>query len=240
MADPYIDQFETQIYGKYARDQLQKVCMGRVPALDACVKFAIAQQAQADADMKAVLDKQPKPGSVEDVSVILEEARDCVIRFGSFLASLKGRPIHPKVFFRNETPSDVARKRLVKLAAAIEHIVGEIPKHDAIKDPTWLKEFKAISKQLEALKGAQQDSKLEKADLGPEVAAQREKWLAVYNANKLLVRGLLAHAGKADLLSLVFDDLAEVHRAAGVSDAVPTTTGTNGAPTDGAAAPPPA
>ena len=97
----------------------------------------------------------------------------------------------------------------------------EIPKHDAIKDPTWANDFKAVSKKLEALKGAQQDSKVEKADLGPEVAAQREKWLATYGANKLLIRGLLAHAGKADLLPLIFDDLAEVHRAPGVSDAIP-------------------
>lgn len=221
MADPYIDQVETQIYGKYAREQMQKVCMGRIPKLDATVEFAIAQQAQADADMKAVLDKQPKPASLEDASAVLEEARDTVIRFGAYLGSLKGYPVSPKVFFRNETPSDVARKRLVKLAASVEHIAAEIPKHDAIKDPTWLKDFKGVSKKLETLKGAQQDSKLEKADLGPEVAAQREKWLSVYNANKLLIRGLLGHAGKADLLPLVFDDLAEVHRAAGVSDAVP-------------------
>jgi hypothetical protein len=95
------------------------------------------------------------------------------------------------VFFRNENPSDVARSRLVKLTAAVEHIVNEIPKHDAIKDPAWLKDFKAIHKRLAALQSAQQSSKLDKADLGSEVAAQRERWLAVYGANKLLIRGVL-------------------------------------------------
>lgn len=231
MADPYIDQFETQIYGKYACEQMEKVCTGRVKELDGLVKFAIAQQSQANADMKAVLDKQPKPANVEDAATVLEEARDTLTRFSSYLNSLKGYPVNPKLFFRNENPSEIGRKRLVKLAAVVEHIVGEIPKHDAIKDPTWLKDFKASSKKLEALKGAQQDSKLEKADLGPEVAMQRERWLAVYNANKLLIRGLLAHAGKPELLSLVFDDLAEVHRTAGVSDALPAPngSGTNGA-----------
>jgi hypothetical protein len=223
MADPYIDQLETQIYGKYSREQMEKVCLGRIKELDSAVKFAIAAQAQADADMKAVLDKQPKPASTEDAAATLEEARDTVVRFGSYLNSLKGYPVAPKVFFRNENPSEVARKRLVKLAAAIEHIVDEIPKHDAIKDPTWLKDFRSIHKKLHALKGAQQDSKLVKADLGPEVAAQREAWLAVYNANKLLIRGVLAHAKKPELLPLIFDDLAETHRAPGVSDAAPTT-----------------
>jgi hypothetical protein len=66
------------------------------------------------------------------------------------------------------------------------------------------------------------------------VAAQRERWLAVYNANKLLIRGLLAHAGKTELMPLVFDDLAEVHRAAGVSDALPAPGGAGASPTNGA------
>ena len=221
MADPYIDQFETQIYGKYARQQMVKVCIGRIPEMDGAVKFAIAQQEQADVDMKVVLDKQTDTVSPEAAAVTLEEARDTVTRFGSYINSLKGHPVSPKVFFRNESPSDVGRKRLVKLTAAVEHIVGEIPKHAAITDLTWLKDFKSSLKKLEALKSAQQDAKTSKVDLGPEVARQREKWLAVYNANKLVVRGVLAHANKSELLPVVFDDLAEVHRAPGVSDAVP-------------------
>jgi hypothetical protein len=124
VADPYIDQFETQIYGKYACEQMEKVCLGRVKELDGTVKFAIAQQAQANAEMKAVLDKQPKPVNVEDAAATLDEARDTVVRFSSYLNSLKGYPVNPKLFFRNEAPSELARKRLVKLAAAVEHIVG--------------------------------------------------------------------------------------------------------------------
>lgn len=221
MADPYIDQFETQIYGKYACEQMEKVCLGRVPKLDPMVQFAISTQATADAEMKVVLDKQPKPPSTEEATAVIEESRDAIIRFGAYLNSLKGYPVSPKVFFRGEMPSDVARKRIVKLAASVAHVAAEIPKHDAIKDPSWAKEFKALSKRLDAVIGAQQDSRLVKADLGPEVTLQREKWLATYNANKILIRGLLAHAGKPELLPLVFDDLAETHRAAGVSDALP-------------------
>jgi len=234
MADPYIDQYETLIYGKYAREQMEKVCLGRVTELDGMVKFAIAQQTKADTDMKVVLDKQPKPASLEDAAKVLEEARDIVVRFGSYLNSLKGHPVSPRVFFRNENPSDIARKRLVKLAGTVQHIAAEIPKHSAITDPTWANDFDALSKKLEALKIAQANAKLVKADLGPEVAAQRDKWLAVYNANKLLVRGLFAHIAKPELLPHVFDDLAETHRAAGVSDDVPPAEGTA---TNGAKAP---
>lgn len=219
MSDPHIDQFETLIYGSYACEQMEKVCLGRIKDLDPMVKYAIAQQKQADADMKAALDKQPKPAGVEAAAEVLAEARDTIVRFGAYLNSLKGYPVSPRLFFRSESPSEVARRRLVKLAAAVEHIVSEISKHAAITDPAWAKDFKAAHKKLEALKSAQQDSKVEKADLGPEVAVQRERWLATYNANKQLIRGLLAHAGKPDLLPLIFDDLAEAHRAAGVTDA---------------------
>lgn len=221
MADPYIDQFETQGYGKYACEQMKKVCIGRIPELDGAVSFAIAQQKQADLDMKAVLDKQTNAISPEVAAVTLEEARDTITRFGSYINSLKGYPVSSKVFFRNESPSDVGRKRLVKLTAAVEHIVGEIPKHSAITDPTWLKDFKSSLKKLEALKSAQQDAKTQKVDLGPEVAMQRDKWLAIYNANKLLIRSLFGYLNKPELLPVVFDDLAEVHRATGVSDAEP-------------------
>lgn len=221
MSDPYIDQFETIIYGGYARDQMKKVCVGRVPKLDGMVQFAVAEQAAVDAEMKAVLAKQPKPAAVESPAEVLAEARDILIRFGSYLNSLKGYPLPLSLFYRADRPSDVARRRLVKLAAAVKHIAEEIPKHDVISDPTWAKDFKSVSKKLEALKGAQLDAKVEKADLGPEVAAARERWLSVYTANKSLIRGLLGHCGKPDLLPLIFDDLSEVHRVEGVTDAAP-------------------
>jgi hypothetical protein len=50
------------------------------------------------------------------------------------------------------------------------------------------------------------------------IAAARAKWLAVYNANKHVIEGVLRHAGKLALLSHVFDDLAETHHAANVRD----------------------
>lgn len=221
MADPFIDQSETLIYGKHACEQMAKICLGRIPALDGMVQFAIARQEQANADMKVVLDKQPVSAVMLDGAAVLKETRDTIGRFASYLNSLKGYPVNPKVFFRNDNPSDVARRRLVKLAGAVGHIVTEIPRHPAITDPTWLTEFTALEGKLQALKGTQLDAKVEKVDLGPEVAAERDRWLATYNANKMLVRGLLGHANKPDLLPLVFDDLAEIHHLAGVSDLEP-------------------
>ena len=218
MADPYIDSFETQIYGKHACEQIPKICVGRIPQLDAMLTFAKDTQAGANTAMKLVLEKQPKAEPAEDPAAVLADARDAIVRFGSYLNSLKGRPVSPTVFFRNTAPSDLARRRIVKLAAAVEHIASEIPKHAAIADPTWHADFKSLATRLQNVKSDQHDAKVQKIDLAPEVAAERDRWLATYAANKLLVRGFLAHLGKPELMPLIFDDLAEVHHLAGVSD----------------------
>ncbi len=218
MADPYIDPYETQIYGNHACEQMTKICLGRIPELDGMLKFAKDTQAGANTAMKLVLDKQPKGAPAEDPTTVLADTRDHIVRFGSYLNSLKGRPVSPSVFFRNATPSDLARRRIVKLAAAVEHIAAEIPKHAAITDPTWQADFTSLAARLQNVKSDQHDAKVQKIDLAPEVAAERDRWLATYGANKLLLRGFLAHLGKPELMPLIFDDLAEVHHLAGVSD----------------------
>ncbi|MFO0591916.1 MAG: hypothetical protein U0441_30495 [Polyangiaceae bacterium] len=221
MADPYIDPWETQIYGKHACEQIEAICIGRIPKLDGMLKFARDTQAEANAATKAVLDKQPKAAPGEDAATLLAEARDSIVRFASYLNSLKGQPVPLSAFFHRSAPSEVARRRLVKLAAAVTHIADEIPKHDAIADKTWGKDFTSLAKRMGALKSDQHAAKVEKIDLGPEMTKAREDWLATYNANKALVRGFLMHAGKLSLMPLVFDDLAEVHHLAGVSDEPP-------------------
>ncbi len=37
MADPYIDPFETQLYGKFAREQMAAVCLGKIRDFDKAV-----------------------------------------------------------------------------------------------------------------------------------------------------------------------------------------------------------
>jgi hypothetical protein len=231
MADPYIDPFETQLYGKFAREQMADVCLGKIPALDKMVHFAIDAQLTADKAMAEVIAKAPKPAAAVDPAAVIAEAGDVLVRFGSHVDSLKGRPVDPKVFFRGDAPSALARRRLTKLTAGVGHILEEAKKSKAkIRDAAyWVGELEEVHGKLEALEKQQRASKVAQVEMGPEVAAQRELWLTTYGGNKQLVRGLLAHYGKPELLALIFDDLAEVHRVSGVSDAVP--------PAEGAAAP---
>lgn len=221
MADPYIDPHETQIYGPFCRDQMQEVCNGRLKELDGMVRFAITKQTEADDAMKAILARQPRAATV-DTAELLAEARDIIVRFGSHIDSLKGRPLDPKLFFRGEAPSVLARRRITKLVGAVRHMADEAKKAGPkLKDKSWLADLEELHEKLSTVEKQQRAAKVDKVELSPEVAAGREAWLSVYNANKNLIRGLLAHVGKPELLPLIFDDLAEVHRASGVSDDVP-------------------
>ncbi len=134
MADPYIDPFETKIYGKFAREQMAAVLMGKVAALDGMVEFAMGKQLLADQAMSDVLDRQPKPAPELDTAEVLDEARDVIVRFASYLDSLKGRPVDTRLFFRGEAPSVLARRRLTKLTAAVGHIADE-PRETARQGP---------------------------------------------------------------------------------------------------------
>jgi hypothetical protein len=98
--------------------------------------------------------------------------------------------------------------------------VKEIEKHkSAIRDHKhWLDELRPLHAQLETVEKNERASKLTAAELGPELRAAREAWLAVYIANKALITGVLRHAGQLSLMPLIFDDLAEVHRVSGVVD----------------------
>ena len=228
MSDPHIDPFETQLYGKFAREQIADVCLGKIQSLDKMVQYAITAQEAADAAMASVIAKAPKPATAVDPAAVLAEAGDVLVRFGSHLDSLKGRPVDPKVFFRGDAPSALARRRLTKLTAGVGHVLDEAKKSKAkIRDGAyWIGELEEVHVKLEVLEKQQRASKVAQVEMGPEVAAQRLLWLATYGANKLLIRGLLAHYGKPELLPLIFDDLAEVHRVSGVSDAEPPVEGT--------------
>jgi hypothetical protein len=222
MADSYIDPFETQLYGKFAREQMAEVCIGRVAALDAMVRFSIETQAAADAAMARVIANAPTPLTAIDAEHVTAEAADVLVRFGSHLDSLKGKPVAVSQVYRGDAPSVLARRRLTKLSAGLGHVLSEARIHqEKIRDAAhWIGELEAAHTNLQALERQQRASKVAQVDLGPEVSTQRELWLATYSANKHLIRGLLAHIGKPELLPLIFDDLAEVHRVSGVTDEV--------------------
>ncbi len=223
MADPYIDPFETQLYGKFAREQMAEVCRGKVREFDKMVHFAIAAQQGADNVMAEALARQPGADDGVHSAEVIAEAGDVLVRFGYFLESLKGRPVDPRDFFGSDPPSVLARRRLNKLGAGVGKVLEETRRHAAkIRDVDhWIGELEEVHGKLQTLERQRQASKLSRAEISPEVEAARQKWLEIYNANKHLIRGLLDDVGKPELLPLIFDDLADVHQVIGVSDELP-------------------
>lgn len=145
------------------------------------------------------------------------------MRFGAYLGSLKGRPLDPSRFFGRDAPSVLARRRLTKLVGGVAHIADEVEQQKAAfpgLEP-WFVELSEVLDKLRVAEKQQRAKRVERVDVGPELEAARQAWLRVYGANKALIRGVLAHAGRPELLPLVFDDLAETHRAVGVTDDAP-------------------
>jgi hypothetical protein len=219
MADSYIDQHEAVIYGKFAREQLLAVCLGKVPELDGAVRFAVAQQEKADAALKAVLDQQPVAASARETAQVQAEINGIVVRFGGYTTSLEGSPVDVNALLLGDSPSLLAKRRTTKLVGALEHAVTEFKKvHATLRDGAyWQGKLEEALAKATALGHKQRSNRSAQAD-SPSVAAAREAWLGVYNNNKNLIRGLLGHAGRPELLAHVFDDLAEHHRAVGVTD----------------------
>ncbi len=218
MADTYIDPFETLIYGAHARAEMRALCVPLVPVLAPMIEYAIERQREVDDAMQIVLAKLPKPGGNPQA---IADAADAIERFGNWIASLKDRPLDPKRFFRGALASTVGRRRLPKIVSALEHIIKTLEPHakggpddsERIRGArAWYDELVEVHRAAAELADAQRAARVEEVVVLPAVAAARERWLEAYTANKRLVEGLLRHAGKLDVLPLVFDDLADVQR----------------------------
>lgn len=114
----------------------------------------------------------------------------------------------------------VLRRRPQKLVAAMTHALGEVPKHKKSlpEHDAWIAEVGAARDAIDALDKSVRKSRVERRAMTPEVQAARAEWLKVYGAAKLVVEAALRLHDELKLLPEVFDDLAEVHRAAGVKD----------------------
>lgn len=211
MADNYIDAFETIIYGTHARKMIQRHVLGIEAAFDAALRLVLTNQEQVDKRMTELVAKLPQARG-DDSS--LEEGRDSLVRFGSWLDSLKGRPLDKRKFFGTAAPSAVAGRRGSKLVGALALAVEQLRPYatgdKAIPGAAaWLEELTAAHRAADARFSEKLDARLTQALTTPEVQAAREQWLTTYTANKRLVEGVLRHMGKVDLMAIIFDDLAE-------------------------------
>jgi hypothetical protein len=225
MADQYIDQYETLGYGNFATAQILGMLAGLDAEYDPMLAIVAARVDKATKGMEAALNKSGtlpvvtyKP--VEGEADVVEAARKIMRRLIKYAESReKGDEIASQIL-HDSNLTTLSRKRPTKLIAAMDHALGVIKerKADLPEHETWTQNVTAARDALDKLDKDVRAARMNRREMTPEVAAARAEWLRQYSAAKLIVEGTLKGIGRVGLMSEIFDDLAEVHRVAGVVD----------------------
>ncbi|MBI2374960.1 MAG: hypothetical protein HYV07_13270 [Deltaproteobacteria bacterium] len=230
MADPYIDQYETLGYGGFAVAQMTSLLLGLDPELDEAVKLVAKRVAAATDGMREQLKRAGELNKTTYASAAelahadpVANARDTLRRAVAYVESRKGGASISAEMLGREVLSTVLRRRPAKLAPALEHASETLQKHQATlpEHAAWLDELRAAEKALTDLNTAVRSARAERRNMTPEVAKARDAWLGTYTSAKRLAEAILGPLGKTYLMPQLFDDLAEPHQVAGVSDAAP-------------------
>jgi hypothetical protein len=225
MSDSYIDQFETLAYGEFAAHQIVAVVVGMDAPFDTALAEMAGRVTATTKKMQVALHKagdlevatyKPAKGSSDP----LGDARDVLRRLVSYVSSRKGGDAIVAKLLGGQRLSTIQRRRAQKLVSALGQAISVVTSEKAklAEADTFLAELTAARGALDALDKSVRSSRVARRAMTPEVSAARAEWLVTYGAAKLLVESVLRQHDKLALLSEVFDDLAEQHRAAGVTD----------------------
>jgi hypothetical protein len=225
MADPYIDQYETLAYGKFAVAQILALVAGLDAEAESFVKLTAARLAAETDAMEAAL---KKAGALDAVTYkpaegkpdVVAHAKGVLRRLVAYAESRENGEAIAADILQHENASTVLKRRPVKLAAALDHAFAAIEKHAASlpEYAKWVHEVAAARDALGALNEGVRKARVDRRDATPETEAARVRWLRRYAATKSIIEGVLKPLGKATMMPQIFDDLAEQHRAEGVSD----------------------
>jgi hypothetical protein len=224
MADPYIDQYETVAYGKFAVGQILSLVVGLDADADSFVKVTASRLLSDTESMWTALSKvgslEIVTYSAEDSAKILEQSKSTLRKLVAYADSRDDGNDILRDILQGDTMSAILRRRPVKLAAALEHALVAIKKHQASlpEHASWSQNIANAHQTLVALNGHVRKARTDRRNMTPEIDVARNTWLKRYASTKLIIRGILEPMGKADMMPEIFDDLAETHRAQGVFD----------------------
>jgi hypothetical protein len=226
MADPYIDQYETLAYGRFAVAQILALVLGLDAEAESFIKLTAARLAAETDAMEAAL---KKAGALDAVTYkpvdgkpdVVGSAKSALRRLVAYAESRESGEAIAADILQHENMGTVLKRRPVKLAAALDHALGAIEKHKTSlpEHAKWAQDVAAARDALGALNEGVRKARVDRKGATPETEAARASWLRRYAATKSIVEGILKPLGKVAMTPEIFDDLAEVHRAAGVSDA---------------------
>jgi len=214
MADKFIDQDETQIYGPHASKNIRKRLVGLIPAFDPALHYIADQIDQSTTAVKdAVDDARTKDADrrkgTKSKAPLLQQAKRLLGRFSKHLDGHDEDAIDRKVFFTRDGTARGAGQGAQDVLLAITHITKKLaapqsPVRDALH---WHGQFDAMMKSLAPAVAFSDDAHTDRQSLTPEVEAARQTWLNGYVAARCIVEGVLRELGRVEQLPLFFHDL---------------------------------
>ena len=215
MADRFIDQDETQIYGPYAARKIRSRVVGlRVafdPGLQELASGIDAATAAVKTAMGATRDKDASlRKGVKQKTPLLKQATRLLGRFSRHLDGHPSASVDRKVYFTADGTAGGVGKAAQQVLLAVTHISSRL--QDAaspVRDrATWQQEFSDMAAALAPVVEHADDIRTDRRTLTPEVEAARKAWLNVYLAARAGVECVLRLTGKLSLLPAIFHDLA--------------------------------
>lgn len=223
MADRYIDFDETRVYGEYAVERIEQLVAGRLAPFDPALQYVVAALRLVNASVAEQLQAARAADATLNTEVHareepLAEARDVMLRYARHLESHRRGTVPYEAFFL-EPSGTLAGRSPARVLAAVEHMMGALAeRRDTVRDADhWLGELAAARDALAPVARTARKA-VSAATASPGLVAARAQWLVVYEAAKDLVRAVLTLSNAGLDIAEVFDDLADVHRAEGVSD----------------------
>jgi hypothetical protein len=199
--------------------------IGLDPDLDPFVSLIASR---LGAETEAMASALAKAGALENATYkaapgktdAVADGRAILRRFALYVESRPDGDALAEKVLQGESLTTVLRRRPVKLAAALDHALSVLAQHkaDLPEHESWAKALTASRDALASLNENVRKSRADRAQMTPEVAAARASWLRRYAGTKSIINGILKPLEKTSLLPSIFDDLAETHRATGVSD----------------------
>lgn len=224
MADPYIDQYETQSYGPFAAVQVRSLVLGLDTHYDPLLEHLLTTLSERTATLGEIIARVEKhvvvtyrseaddgavPGAIDTMRKLVSyaQSRD---DGDTLVADILGRA----------SLSTLGRLRPARIPGVLDAALKAVDKHrDALPEHAqWTRRLRAAHKAVTDLNTRVRTSRSVRREMTPEMASAREAWLGAYAALKLAVESALRLHDKTHLMPEVFDDLAETHRAANVSD----------------------
>jgi len=225
MADTYIDDDETRLYGDYAIEQMGLQVVGRLREFDPALQYAMsALRAATDAVAGHLyVARSADPAlhrAIAQREHAIAEARQCLQRFSRHLESHRPGTVPYGAFFV-EPCDTLSRRGPWRLLAALDHVLGSLAELGGpVRDAShWQSELAHARELLTATIAADRSLRTQTVR-SPALELARAQWLTRYAAAKHLVAATLALSGSSLSLDEVFDDLADEHRAEGIVEDV--------------------